>query len=175
MSRRPCQPIGDQIPASRGQGNECPICYLPFNVREDENGNEVKNDTVYQNPVCGHIFHTQCIVQWFVRGANPNCPVCRRRLEFTQEELGGQQRGQGADDDDYDPDGLLNFDVNDVIRRRAQEVRERQEIVPGRDLDVPPGYFERRQRRRLEGRPGRRAPPVYRNIPPPVDIEFPED
>ena len=32
---------------------------------------------------CGHVFHTQCILQWFETGKS-NCPQCRTRAKESQ-------------------------------------------------------------------------------------------
>ena len=32
---------------------------------------------------CGHVFHTQCILQWFETGKS-NCPQCRSRTKESQ-------------------------------------------------------------------------------------------
>mgnify|MGYP003649528635 CR=1 FL=1 len=42
----------------------CPICFDPIR----------RGDKKILN--CGHSFHTQCLLRWFVTGAT--CPVCRK-------------------------------------------------------------------------------------------------
>lgn len=33
-----------------------------------------------KSPVCRHVFHEQCLGQWFKRGSAESCPVCRHRF-----------------------------------------------------------------------------------------------
>ncbi|MCL7023303.1 hypothetical protein MKW94_010045 [Papaver nudicaule] len=47
--------------------DECSIC-----LKEFENGISIS-----ELP-CSHVFHTKCIVNWFVKVTN--CPLCRNRL-----------------------------------------------------------------------------------------------
>ena len=42
---------------------DCPICYDQF-----------KEDEILKQISCGHIFHKECLGQWFLN--NNNCPFC---------------------------------------------------------------------------------------------------
>lgn len=48
------------------QNNDCIICFAPC-------------DEITE---CNHYVHKQCIVRW----GKPECPICRRKISFDQEE-----------------------------------------------------------------------------------------
>jgi hypothetical protein len=56
--------------------SECCICL----DNESENDNEHENTTKKQWLLlsCGHMFHEQCITQWFTQ--QDTCPVCRQKV-----------------------------------------------------------------------------------------------
>jgi hypothetical protein len=66
---------------------ECGICYQPFGgsgtkVYTNEVGNPGGKDRELELEVleCGHVFHTDCIIQWVVYGNNSTCPICRKTV-----------------------------------------------------------------------------------------------
>jgi hypothetical protein len=50
--------------------DECPICM-----------EDITDLSVQKTLSCGHVFHTHCIKQWFVKVNNHNCPMCRRHID----------------------------------------------------------------------------------------------
>lgn len=50
---------------------ECPVCY------------DSLCNTKVTRIICGHIIHTKCLREWYVRSeADPTCPMCRGPLLF---------------------------------------------------------------------------------------------
>lgn len=47
--------------------NECSICY---------------DDDAKCKLVCGHVFHHECIKNWYIKGDNKTCPICRHDIYF---------------------------------------------------------------------------------------------
>ncbi len=49
----------------------------------------LKQKMEHGNPVCGHIFHKDCVDSWFKyqkrQNEDPNCPICRKEID--QDEL----------------------------------------------------------------------------------------
>ena len=52
---------------------ECPICYTPI----AEGGRFVTP--------CNHVFHDECIQQWFDSSPDTQCPLCRQRIRSNPE------------------------------------------------------------------------------------------
>jgi hypothetical protein len=50
---------------------------------------QLKQKMEHGNPVCGHIFHKDCVDSWFKyqkrQNEDPNCPICRKEID--QDEL----------------------------------------------------------------------------------------
>ena len=47
--------------------NECAICY---------------EDSPKCRLICGHTFHHECIREWYMKGGNAQCPMCRNSICF---------------------------------------------------------------------------------------------
>lgn len=50
----------------------CAVCWCPF--RDGENA------CMSSNKLCQHVFHTDCIMPWFVERKRHDCPLCRRNF-----------------------------------------------------------------------------------------------
>jgi Ring finger domain len=35
--------------------------------------------------LCGHTFHAECLKQWYVKGTNDSCPMCRFKFEIYEK------------------------------------------------------------------------------------------
>ncbi|KAJ4958422.1 hypothetical protein NE237_025533 [Protea cynaroides] len=65
------------------RGLECAICLVEFQ----------DNDEIRLLTVCNHVFHRNCIDEWF--GNHTTCPLCRKSLlppEISPPEIGQQER-----------------------------------------------------------------------------------
>ncbi|KAJ4957959.1 hypothetical protein NE237_025070 [Protea cynaroides] len=65
------------------RGLECAICLVEFQ----------DNDEIRLIPVCNHVFHQNCIDEWF--GNHTTCPLCRKSLlpsAISLPEIGQQER-----------------------------------------------------------------------------------
>jgi E3 ubiquitin-protein ligase RNF115/126 len=51
---------------------KCIICTIIFNNN-------------YVTLPCGHIFHSECILQWISK--KQTCPVCRMKLSWTKRQI----------------------------------------------------------------------------------------
>jgi len=52
--------------------DSCAICWCPY--RDGENA------CMSSNKLCKHVFHTDCIMPWFVERKRHDCPLCRRNF-----------------------------------------------------------------------------------------------
>ena len=52
--------------------NECPICL------------EILDDTPTITLPCGHIYHDQCLLDWFEH--NMTCPICRATFKWKKKK-----------------------------------------------------------------------------------------
>ena len=51
-------------------GDECQICLRPITTKR------------FKLPVCEHIYHLECFVEWWQICPNKDCPLCRRRFNW---------------------------------------------------------------------------------------------
>ena len=71
-----------------GDNGDCPICCLEFEEKQQ----------IKVMPVCGHIFHENCIEQWILRAGSHSvfCPVCKAdikdRLDFLDSKKAIEQQ-----------------------------------------------------------------------------------
>jgi len=69
--------LGKEVSKNIGNGSStlfmsgcCSICLSKYEI-----GDTVISST---NPVCNHVFHTDCLVSWLMRKQKPLCPCCRQ-------------------------------------------------------------------------------------------------
>jgi len=72
--------VGSRAKADKYQTMECSICMEAFQDGE----------CVRELPMCGHIFHSECIDEWL--SLNGSCPICRRDIAEALEEQGEASR-----------------------------------------------------------------------------------
>ena len=63
------------------------ITINPYNIDKNNNldvclicHDDINSSQNYKLPECNHIYHTDCIIQWF-RIGNTNCPYCNSKSE----------------------------------------------------------------------------------------------
>ena len=75
------------IPVNIDGENHCNICFEDLVESHDENETRNKNGYLVrlhqQIDSAPHIFHYKCIRNWFLRGNNMNCPLCRQNIDFS--------------------------------------------------------------------------------------------
>ena len=67
IRRRIVDALPDVVIRREDDGVECTVCYETF-----------KNEETAKQLECNHLFHSNCILQWFTRRIN--CPKCRTEL-----------------------------------------------------------------------------------------------
>ena len=95
----------DSAPAA-DEEEACPICLQPLS---DGHGSSL---------VCGHVFHSACIIQ--ALRLNRSCPVCRQRPDTEENE---------GEDESNDDDEDFEQDVYDVIRDNIFKRMDRTTIL----------------------------------------------
>jgi hypothetical protein len=67
--------------------NHCNICFEDLVESHQENETINKNGYLvrlhHQIDSAPHIFHFKCIRNWFLRGNNMSCPLCRHNIDFS--------------------------------------------------------------------------------------------
>ena len=64
--------IDDNSSSSSNEEPKCSICFE--NLSYDDNGMHIMTTQ------CGHKFHTNCIMEYFINYKNKTCPLCRTPL-----------------------------------------------------------------------------------------------
>jgi len=82
-------------------GNQCPICLLQM-----EYGQSISYSN---NPACKHVYHRDCISEWFFRPTNESmnlfCPCCRQDFIMTvTSEHHHDEGGDGGSGQDLNQD-----------------------------------------------------------------------
>ena len=94
----------DSAPAA-DEEEACPICLQPLSDGHDS------------SLVCGHVFHSACIIQ--ALRLNPCCPVCRQRPDTEEDE----------EEDESDDEEDLEQNMYDVIRDNIFKRMDRTTIL----------------------------------------------
>ena len=58
---------------------DCSICLLPFAFSDRIPLVATEQPSVVTKLKCGHIFHYDCVKQWFTSTAKNECPMCRQQ------------------------------------------------------------------------------------------------
>jgi len=61
---------------------ECAVCFESF----------IRDDKVQQLPICGHVFHPQCLEPWLKQRGS--CPSCRRPVDAAMDAA--QKAAEGS-------------------------------------------------------------------------------
>ena len=75
------------IPVNIGNENRCNICWE--DLIESNSIDDTKNENGYlvrlhqQIDGVAHLFHFKCIKNWFLKGNNRSCPLCREDIIFS--------------------------------------------------------------------------------------------
>jgi hypothetical protein len=98
-----------KLGASRVDGQVCGICTEPLNIDGplealyEPIARKVVDGTVLGlvHNGCGHVFHRECIREWFARNPSNACPICRAKFEplarhylVTHDEVVSGEEGQ---------------------------------------------------------------------------------
>jgi hypothetical protein len=110
--------------------NECSICMLEYDA----------GDVVVCSKHCSHVFHQECILNWFSHSniksgeSNRNCPSCRCNFwDFDEEkekvDRGGSLRGNRSRSD-TDDTAALSVSNADYSRGRGDSIDNENALSP---------------------------------------------
>ena len=105
---------------------ECSICYEECKGRQ-------------KRLVCGHVFCTGCIKEWYFKSEEPACPMCRGPLYFRGFLSAGwsQEKEEMTDDDE-----LFQQVVDHLITDWKRQLEEEDLIADKYDCEELLGVIE---------------------------------
>ena len=65
---------GDNNPGVHCKKEDCAVCLEKVSDSDSKTS-------------CGHCFHRPCLMTWFVTSRTTTCPMCRSKLELSNEDL----------------------------------------------------------------------------------------
>ncbi len=67
----------------------CPICHERYGITTG----------IYKTE-CNHIFHNNCLNEWCERTTDTECPICRKKLEYSCTDVWAFKEGAMENSDD---------------------------------------------------------------------------